>query len=81
VQPGEGKAAGRPESGLHYLKGGSKKEGDRLFSWVYCDRTRGNGFKLKEGGFRLDIREKFLMIRVVKQWNMFSREVVPCPCR
>ena len=34
-----------------YLKGDCKKEGDRLFSRVYCDRTRENGFKLKEGRF------------------------------
>jgi len=34
---------------FHYLKGGCKKEGDRLFSMVCCDRTRRNGFKLKEG--------------------------------
>jgi len=44
----------------HYLKGSNKREGDTLFSRVCCDRTRGNGFQLKEGRFRLDIRKKFL---------------------
>ena len=33
---------------FQYLKGDCKKEEDRLFSRVCCDRTRGNGFKLKE---------------------------------
>jgi len=32
VQPGEGKATGRAESGLQYPIRGRKKEGDRLFS-------------------------------------------------
>ena len=42
-----------------YLKGGWMKEGDRLLSGVCCDRPKGNGFKLKEGRLRLDIRNKF----------------------
>ncbi|KAK4808965.1 hypothetical protein QYF61_015199 [Mycteria americana] len=44
---------------FRYLKGAYKKDGDRLFSRACCDRTKGNGFKLKEGRFRPDVRKTF----------------------
>ena len=38
-----------------YLKGTDKQEGSQLLERVDSSNTRGNGFKLKEGRFRLDV--------------------------
>ena len=50
---------------FQYLKGAYKQEGERLFTRDDGDRTRGNGFKLRQGRFTLDMRRKFFPQRVV----------------
>ena len=58
-----------------YLKEACKKDGDKLSSRACCDRTRGNGFRLKDGRFRLSIRKKLFTMRVVKPWHRLPIEV------
>jgi len=64
---------------FQYLKGGYKKAGEGLFTRACSDRTRGNGFRLKEGRFRLAVRKKFFNVRVVRPWNWLPREAVDVP--
>ena len=46
------------------------------FTRACSEKTKGNGFKLRKGRFRLDTSKKFSTMRVVKYWKRFSREVV-----
>jgi len=62
-----------------FQKGAYRKAGEGLFIRACSNRTRGNGFKLKDERFRLDIRNKFFTVKVVRHWNCLPREVVDAP--
>ncbi|KAJ7414807.1 hypothetical protein WISP_81546 [Willisornis vidua] len=61
------------------LKGTYREGREGLFIGNCSDRTRNNGYNLKEGKFGLDMRKKFFTMRVVRYWNRFSKEVVDAP--
>ena len=54
-----GKAPEGPHSDLPVPEGGLQESWGEIFITACSNRMRGNGFKLEEGRFRLDIRKKF----------------------
>lgn len=39
------------------------------------NKTRGNNFKLKVERFRLDVKQKFFTVRLVRHWSRFPKKL------
>ena len=59
---------------FQYLRGAYNQEGTQFFTRSDSDRTRGNGFKLKEGRFRPNVRKS-----VVRHCHRLPSRVVDAP--
>lgn len=54
-----------PDVSFQYQKGNYRKEEDSLLRKICGDRTRGHGYKLREGRFTLGTRKKAYKMRLV----------------
>ena len=58
-----------PIAAFQYLKRAYRKAGEGLFTRACSDKTKGNGFKLEEGRFKLDVTKQIFTVRVVRHWT------------
>ena len=73
----QGEAAAKPRDFCGCVSRGVAA-GRGLFMWADGDKAGGNGFKLKEGRFRSDVRRKFFTQRAVRPWHCCP-ESCGCP--
>jgi len=64
---------GSGETVFQYLKGAYRQEKGWHFAQSDSDRTRGSGFKQKEGRFMLDVRKKFFYLECDKALDHVSQ--------
>ena len=58
------------------LRAAYRRDGKGLFVRGCNDRTRSNGFTLKKGRFRLDMRKKLFTVRMVRHSKRLPREAM-----
>lgn len=75
VQSGEEKMLGKSYSHCAVPIGGYKRAREGLLKRACSDRTKGNGFRLKDCGFKFDVRNKFFSVNE-EFWHRSAREIV-----
>lgn len=58
------------------IKGCYKEDGKGLLIRTWSDNTKGNGFKVKDSRFRLDVRKEFFTVRVVRHRKKLPSDVM-----
>jgi len=64
---------------IKILRVGVRRMRPDPFPVVASDRTRGNGHKLKQKKFHLNLRMNLFPLRVTEHWKRLPREVVESP--
>jgi len=61
------------------LKGGYREDREYLFTRSHMEKTSGNGYKLQQERFHLNIRTKLFTVRSIIDWNNLPRDRVETP--
>jgi len=75
----KGRLRGDLTAAFWYLKGAYRKDREGYFTRACSNRTRRNGFKMKEGRYGLDMQKKFFTVRVLRHWHRLPRGAVAVP--